>query len=600
LLLKESRSNADSTETGRLYRKYDFFQRFFYAKEFSLHFEPFANNLYLRSKDPAINWDKFLNGLVSSKQKLLERRTQPQKCAAKGYKCFLLWAAPTLLALIPACLLLSLGQNLLTTGRNSISENAIRRSIFDNHGFGPIARSSRLSDMPFFPGAHIIYSESAMPAPIVMPNSEWWTSGNEYSAVENDPMPSVPAQAFSDKPVSQNLHPELQTRTSTPHVLFRESVSAGIGDLYAFLHEKDLKRQVEKEQSASKTNPFEEALKVARENATGKTQDAKDSATAAQASNKEATESKTVSNDAARENKTSDSATNSGEDAGKTQSASLSAGTGVFLFIGAFNDQPVATDIGIARVNQLSDLAGNGISFDLAGSGKRIFDASVILRNGAGQESVAFGDLNLDGFADMVVTDRKTSRALIYLNDKNGNYTPTAEINGNGPAAAVIGDFNQDGSSDIAVLFQTDKEIVVKGKGYRQFILPYTEIDDGYISMIPYDFGADGLKDLLLANYGSLTATLFTNLGNGTFAAADSFALQAFPMIQSSVDFDGDGISDTVYAQYLGDRVSIVIQDGRTGGFQCIGNMTLDPSLYYIVGDFNQDGVVDIAIARPK
>ena len=164
----------------------------------------------------------------------------------------------------------------------------------------------------------------------------------------------------------------------------------------------------------------------------------------------------------------------------------------------------------------------------------------------------------------------------------------------------MISDFNQDESPDIAVLFETSQTIVVSGKGYRQFILPYSPIDDEYSSMIPYDFNGDGLKDLLLTNYDSLTSTIYTNCGFGMFSASDSFSLQSFPTIQSSVDLDGDWFQDLVYVQYLGDRISIVIRNGRNGRIYNLGNVILDPLFYYVVGDFNQDGVVDIAIANPK
>jgi hypothetical protein len=410
--------------------------------------------------------------------------------------------------------------------------------------------------------------------------------------METDPILAAFGPASPGKFVNQDSHPRLIAKTTAQPFLFRESISTGVADLFGFLHEKDLKRQSEQVQGASKVNPFEEALnRASRESAPVKSQDPA-SAAQTQANNKETTQSKPASEDVNRENRASEPATNVGEDTG----ASPPAGTGAFLIIGAFSDQPVAAAIGTAMLYQFNGSSHNAIAFDLA-AGKKTFDMNLILRNRTNQESVATGDLNLDGFADMAITNKSTNSALIYLNDKQGNYIPTAEINGFGPGAAVINDFNGDGSPDIAVLFQTDKTIVVNGKGYRKFILPYSPIDDGYTSMVPYDFNGDGLKDLLLTNYGSLASTIYANGGNGMFAASGSFAL---PMIQSSVDLDRDGIDDIVYIQNLGDHISIVIQDGRDGGIHCLGNMALDPSLYYVVGDFNHDGVVDIAISRPN
>jgi hypothetical protein len=535
---------------------------------------------------------------VNSELKLSKSRNKPGKYAAKRNKYFLLWPALILLSFIPTCLLTLLGQTLLKTDKNTIVGNTIQRYLIDNPVFSPLTRSSRSSNTQFFSGAHVIYNGDAMSTPGISwsgrSKTDWWIAGSEDTAIETDSMLAAFSPTSPGKFVNQDSHPRLITKTTNPPVLIQESISpGGVADLLSFLHEKDLKRQFEQVQGVSKTNPFEEALnKVSRESAPGKTQE---SASAAQtpSNNKETTESKPASDDANKGNRASEPATNASEDTG----TSPPAGLGTFLVIGAFNDQPVATDTGTAMLYQFNRSSSNAIAIDLAGAGKKTFDMNIILRNRANRESVAIGDLNLDGFADMVITNKSTNSALIYLNDKQGNYIPTAEIDGFGPGAAVIGDLNGDGSQDIAVLFQTDKSIVVNGKGYRQFVLPYSPIDDGYSSMIPYDFSDDGLKDLLLTNYSSMTSTIYANIGNGMFAASGSFTL---PVIQSSIDLNGDGIKDIVYAQYLGDRISIVIQDGRDGSVQCLGNMILDPSLYYVVGDFNQDGIVDIAIAHPN
>jgi hypothetical protein len=532
--------------------------------------------------------------------KLARSRTEPGSHSAKKKKCLLPWTAVILILFVSTCLLTSLGQTLLTTGKFAIAENTTPKFLIDNPVFSPLARSSRLNNTQFLPGAHIIYNGGSMSQPSIassgLSNAEWWISENEVPNVETNPAPEARSLSLSDRFVYQDLHPRLRTRTTDFPVTIRESIPAGIADLLTFLREKDLKRQAEQEPDASKMNPFEEALKKApHDGASGKGQEAKASESAAQTQpGKDTVESKPTPEDVSKDPKASESATNEGY-------GSLPAGMGAFLFIGAFNNQIVATDIGTATLNQFLQSGGNAIAFDLAGAGKKTFDMSILLRNRVNQESVAWGDLNLDGFPDLVITNKSANMATVYLNDRQGNYIPTAEIEGGfGPAAAVISDFNEDGSPDVAVMFQTDRTIVVNGKGLRQFVLPTSSINDEYESMIPCDFNGDGLTDLLLTNYHSLTSTIYINNGKGIFSASSSFALQTFPIIQSSVDVDGDGIQDLVYIQYLGDHISIVIQNGRDGGIQCLGTMILDPAFYYVLGDFNLDGVIDIAIARPK
>jgi hypothetical protein len=529
-----------------------------------------------------------LNCPVNSKLKLSGSRTKLEKYTVK--KHFLLGFALILLSIVPACLLTLLGQNLPATGNNGKAKNTIENFTIDTPVFSPLARSSRSINMQFGPGAHIIYSGDTASTPKISSRAEWWIARNEDSASETVSEPEASSPAFSGKPGYQESHQKTQTNSANSHVVFQESVQTGIVDLMKFLQDKDLKRQAEREQGVSKTNPFEEALKSSREVA------AKESASAAQTqANKEPAESKPASDDSAKENKPSE--TNVQEVADSAEpAASLPLGSGTFLVIGAFNNQVVATDMGTATLNPFNE----SVTIDLAGAGKTAFDMNIILRNRVNQESVAFGDLNLDGFADMVLTNKSTDRALIYLGDSLGRYKAVSEIRGSGPATALISDFNQDESPDIAVLFQKDKSIVVNGDGYRQFMLPFSLIDDDYSSMVPYDFNGDGLKDLVLVNYSSLTAAIYTNCGKGFFSASGAVPLQSFPLIQSSADLDADGISDLIYVQYLDDRISIVIQNGRDGGIQSLGNMILDPLLYYAVGDFNQDGVIDIAIAHPK
>jgi hypothetical protein len=515
-------------------------------------------------------------------------------------KHFLLWTSIVLLPIVSAFVFTSLGQNLLTTGKSAIEENSSPDILQYNPVFHPLARSGYLSKLQFAPGAHVIYNgDTASPLRFTSServNAQWWISDSDASVEEADSMPaSHHSLALPENFVYPDLHPRLLSKSAKDTIVTGEPVLMGIADLLTFLREKDQKRQ--SEPSGSKANPFEKALTEANQTKTQETKET-ESATPSHTSDKEVAESK------------SDSAHNSDSEAAKEQDNNagkvdflwkLNPSEGAFLFIGAFNNQLVATDIAIASLNQLNESPSSGMTFNLLGAGKQTFNLSIVLRNRSNQESVALGDLNLDGLPDMVITNKSTNDAVVYLNNGLSRYIPSAEIEGGfGPSSAAISDFNQDGSPDVAVMLQTDKTIVVDGKGLRKFVLPTSTIHGDYSSMIPYDFNGDGRVDLLLTDYRNLMATIYLNCGKGVFIPSSSFALQSFSTIQESIDLDGDGINDLIYIQYLGDHVSIVMQNGRDGSIQSIGNMIINPAIFYILGDFNQDGVMDIAVAHLK
>ena len=461
---------------------------------------------------------------------------------------------------------------------NVTSENKSYNPLFDNPVFSPLARAGHFRQSS--PGTHVIYDGDAIPAQSFswsgLSEAQWWVSENQDPPAEADQLPGSYNQALPGRPEYPDLLPRLLSRDLDTQSAAKNFIAVGVADLLNVLREKDLKRQSEPD--VSKANPFDEALKNAS------------SEVALDKGKKDA-----GSQPAKQDQKSVDNEAGGG---GSPDQAYRN-----LLFVGSFNDQPVATAVAVAQPGLLHSSTSNSVVFDLAGIGERSFDMDIVLRNQDNQESVAFGDLNNDGFPDMVVTNKTTNKANVYLNDGQGNYTYSADIYGGlGPVAATISDFSGDGRTDIAVALQTDKRIVVDGKGLRKFIfLPTSTINEDCSSMLPYDFDGDGLPDLLLTDYQNLISTIYLNQGKATFAASDSFSLQSFPYLQSRVDLDGDGTDDLVYIQYLGDHVSIVMVNGQDGSVTSLGNIVMsDPSLYYVVGDFNLDGVVDVAIARRR
>jgi hypothetical protein len=123
------------------------------------------------------------------------------------------------------------------------------------------------------------------------------------------------------------------------------------------------------------------------------------------------------------------------------------------------------------------------------------------------------------------------------------------------------------------------------------------------------DFDEDGILDLAVAGFGGNAVSVLRGLGpggagNGTFAAAVPYALPSgsFPIALASGDFNGDGVLDLVAADEEAAGVSLLFGQGSGGAGN--GTFTVGPRLAVssspweiAVGDFNADGVPDLAVA---
>ena len=124
---------------------------------------------------------------------------------------------------------------------------------------------------------------------------------------------------------------------------------------------------------------------------------------------------------------------------------------------------------------------------------------------------------------------------------------------------------------------------------------------------IPYsvavrDFNGDGIPDIVTANAGSNSVTILLGNGAGGFSAAagSPFAVGTNPSSVAVGDFNGDGIPDLVTANYAGDTVTILLGNG-SGGFSAATGSPFSVGtnpVWFAVGDFNGDGIPDLATAN--
>jgi hypothetical protein len=127
------------------------------------------------------------------------------------------------------------------------------------------------------------------------------------------------------------------------------------------------------------------------------------------------------------------------------------------------------------------------------------------------------------------------------------------------------------------------------------------------------DFNGDGLPDLAVANQSNASVSVLLGNGNGTFQAARSFGVGSGPFrfaVSYAVgyqpvslvvgDFNGDGIPDVAVANAFSPNGTVTVLLGNGDGtFQAPVSYNAGASPGSLTeGDFAGDGILDLAVAN--
>ena len=246
---------------------------------------------------------------------------------------------------------------------------------------------------------------------------------------------------------------------------------------------------------------------------------------------------------------------------------------------------------------------------------------------GVGSEPVAVvtADFNKDGKTDFAVALQGTDQVVTYLGDGAGNFNKIAALAagdlyivpyasyGTG-AKLVTGDFNGDTNIDLAVTNSAaDTVSIFLGQNNGQFgARVVTTVSPAFnlLGLAAADLNHDGKTDLVVSAYENIDV-LFAS-GSGQFTLSQAFGDSA-----QSVGYDG--LSDThdiVLADLTGDGIlDLADVNGDTDLIDILKGSSSGKFSYYsgtgstnhmgdggpialTAGDFNQDGVLDLAVAN--
>src|SRR5262249_11769210 len=167
-----------------------------------------------------------------------------------------------------------------------------------------------------------------------------------------------------------------------------------------------------------------------------------------------------------------------------------------------------------------------------------------------GTLTMAAGDLNEDGFPDLVVQNDFDSRNVsVLLGVGDGTFQPEIVLPVGGPSFRIrLADFNGDGHLDVALLQVNDGRVaVLLGGGDGTFQAPaFYAVESFLFGLRAADIDGDGTIDLIAASKETGHIFLLRGRGDGTFQ--DPVKVAETGLLEDIVvdDFNSDGHADIV------------------------------------------------------
>ena len=271
--------------------------------------------------------------------------------------------------------------------------------------------------------------------------------------------------------------------------------------------------------------------------------------------------------------------------------------------IATFTDLVInGADVGATLTASAESLASTTSSpFNVlpVGAGRRFLSTTTPLE--ATADTIDVGDLNGDGFLDVVTGSIGSELVSVSLGDRLGDYTTTS-FAVTGLQILALGDVTGDGILDLVSVSSGPAFQLHVGQGDGTFVAPTEQTLTGVTTVFELklaDVNADGLMDTLATAVDGTGGAIYVSLGSSAGLgtpirnglAANGFGFDVGDLSR------GTAAVDLAVAE--GGTLEVLQGDGA-GGFT--SNQVLSPTSTGLqrvaIGNFNQQGGNDIATAN--
>ncbi|WP_088890922.1 FG-GAP-like repeat-containing protein [Leptolyngbya ohadii] len=281
----------------------------------------------------------------------------------------------------------------------------------------------------------------------------------------------------------------------------------------------------------------------------------------------------------------------------------------------ATDDNPLDITTGDFNGDGILDLATANSDSDnvsvLLGAGNGTFSAGSVFAAGDEPYAVTTADFNADGRLDLAVANRLSNNVSLLLGTGTGSFTAGGTLTvATRPISVVTGDFNGDTRPDLATVGSNENLVTVLLNGAGGFGIPTNfSIGINPTSLITADFNGDGKLDIATTNAatdspsptGVNTIAVALGSGTGSFLNPTPFGAGVDPYALTVGDFNNDGKLDIATANFGSNNASLLLGNG-TGGFETARTIALTAGSiqpYSIAnGDMNGDGKLDLIVAN--